>query len=216
VTSFPNSPRHAKGALLLMDPATGEYTGVIRLQINPAQLTRGLKVRGGGEGDDRLEATRLTGPPVETIQLEVELDATDKLEFPQDHEDAVASGLRPELAALEGLVYPDAARVQGNHELSRAGMLEIVPADAPLIVFAWGANRLLPVRIMELGVTEEAFDQQLNPIRARVTLSLQVLSVNDLPHDHPGTSLSMRHHHLIEALRQKPGGLVVPRHANGG
>jgi Contractile injection system tube protein len=209
-TTFPNSPRHAKGVLLLMDPGTGNYTGIIKLQINPSQLTRTLKVRGAGaEGGDRSEAMRLTGPPVETMNVEAELDATDKLEDPDKNEDAVEFGLRPELAALESMVYPDSALLQENHELSKAGMLEILPVEAPLILFGWGKNRLLPVRITELSVAEEAFDQELNPIRAKVTLGMQVLSVNDLPYDHRGTSLYLRHHHLIESLRQKPGGAVA-------
>ena len=106
MTTFPNSPNPANGVLLLMDPGTGNITGVITLQINPAQLTRSLKVQGaGGEGGDRTEALRLTGPPVVTIQLEAELDATDKLEFPDQNRDAVAFGLRLELMALESIVY---------------------------------------------------------------------------------------------------------------
>jgi hypothetical protein len=195
-----------------MDPATGNYTGIIRLQINPSQLTRSLKVRGPGtEGGDRSEAMRLTGPPVETMNVEAELDATDKLEFPGRNPDAVEFGLRPELAALERMVYPESALLQENHELSNAGMLEILPVESPLILFGWGRNRLLPVRITELNITEEAFDQELNPIRAKVTLGMQVLSVNDLPFEHRGTSMYLRHHHLIEALTRKAGGVVVPQ-----
>jgi hypothetical protein len=196
--------------LLLMDPDTGSLTGIVSLQINPAQLTRSLKVRGAGEGGDRSEALRLTGPPVETIQLEAELDATEKLEFPDQHSDAVEFGLRPELAALESLVYPSSARLLENHALAASGMLEILPVEAPLTLFAWGRHRLLPVRITELSITEEAFDQQLNPIRAKVSLGMQILSVNDLPFDHRGSSLYLDHHHLIEALRQVPGGVAVP------
>ena len=211
MTTFPNSPRHAKGALLLMDPETGNFSGFIRLQINPSQLTRTLKARGtGAEGAERSEALRLTGPPVETIQVEVELDATDKLEDPDRNEDAVKYGLRPELAALESLIYPDSARLQENNALAESGMLEILPAEAPLTLFAWGRNSLLPVRITEINVTEEAFDQLLNPIRAKATLGMQILSVNDLPFDHRGSSLYMRHHHLIETLRRAAGGIVVP------
>ena len=211
MTTFPNSPRHAKGALLLMDPETGNFSGFIRLQINPSQLTRTLKARGtGAEGAERSEALRLTGPPVETIQVEVELDATDKLEDPDRNEDAVKYGLRPELAALESLIYPDSARLQENNALAESGMLEILPAEAPLTLFAWGRNSLLPVRITEINVTEEAFDQLLNPIRVKATLGMQILSVNDLPFDHRGSSLYMRHHHLIETLRRAAGGIVVP------
>jgi hypothetical protein len=210
-TTFPNSPNHDKGALLLMDPDTGNITGIIRLQINPPQLTRSLKVRGaGGEGSDRSEAMRLTGPPVETIQLEAELDAADKLEYPDQNQDAVKFGLHPELDALEGLVYPNSARLQENNKLMESGMLEIIPVEAPLTLFSWGRNRLLPVRITELSITEEAFDQRLNPILAKVNLGMQVLSVNDLPFDHRGTALYMRHHHLIETLRQSAGGITVP------
>lgn len=196
-----------------MDPATGHYTGFIKLQINPSQLTRRLKVQGaGGEGSsDRSEAMRLTGPPVETIQVEAELDATDKLASPENNEDAVASGLRPELAALESMVYPSSAHLQENHELSMSGMLEILPVETPLILFGWGRNRLLPVRITEFDIMEEAFDQELNPIRAKVTLGMQVLSVNDLPYDHRGATMYLRHHHLVESLSQKPGGIIPTR-----
>ena len=214
MTTFPKSPRHAKAALLFMDPATGHYTGIIRLQINPSQLTRTLKVRGAGaEGGDRSEAMRLTGPPVETMKVEAELDATDKLESPDESEDAVEFGLRPELAALETMVYPSSALLQENHERSISGMLEILPVETPLILFGWGKNRLLPVRITELSVTEEAFDQELNPIRAKVTLGMQVLSVNDLPYDHRGATMYLTHHRLIETLREKPGGVVPTRTA---
>lgn len=205
--------RHDKAAIMLMDPDNGNITGIIRLMINPPQLTRSLKVRGaGGEGGDRSEAMRLTGPPVETIQVEAELDATDKLEFPKEEQnkDAMEFGLRPELAALESIVYPDSARLQENNDLAESGMLEIVPAEASLTLFSWGKNRLLPVRITEFSITEEAFDQQLNPILAKVKLGMQVLSVNDLPFDHRGSSLYMTHHHLIETLRQAVGGIVVP------
>ena len=195
-----------------MDSATGHYTGVIKLQINPSQLTRRLRVQGaGGEGSDRSEAMRLTGPPVETIQVEAELDATDKLAFPENNEDAVESGLRPELAALESMVYPSSALLQENHELSMSGMLEILPVETPLILFGWGRNRLLPVRITEVDIMEEAFDQELNPIRAKVTLGMQVLSVNDLPYDHRGATMYLRHHQLVESLSQKPGGVIATR-----
>ncbi len=184
-----------------MDPATGEITDTITLQINPTQLTRSLKVQGaGGEGGDRSEAMRLTGPPVETIQLEAELDATDKLEDPKRNQDAVVFGLRPELAALERIVYPELATLIKNNELAEAGMLEILPAEAPLTLFSWGINRLLPVLITELNIVEEAFDQKLNPIRAKVTLGLRVLSVNDLPFNHAGSSHYLGHHGFLELV----------------
>lgn len=53
----------------------------------------------GAEGRDRSEALRLKGPPVETIKLEAEIDATDSLEHPDQNADAVAFGIAPQLAA---------------------------------------------------------------------------------------------------------------------
>jgi hypothetical protein len=199
-----------------MAPDTFTIKGTITLQINPVQLSRSLKVRGAGEGGDRSDGMRLTGPPVEMIQLEAELDAADKLEFPEQNEDAVKYGILPELSALESLVYPESARLRENNKLAQSGMLEILPVEMPLILFAWGRNRLVPVRITQIDVTEEAFDQQLNPIRAKVSLGMQILSVNDLPFEHQGSNLYMRHHGIIEVLRQKAGGVVVPQPGIGG
>ena len=50
--------------------------------------------------------------------------------------------------------------------------------ESPLTLFVWSARRILPVRITEYSVTEEAFDPALNPIRAKVSLGIRVLSNN--------------------------------------
>jgi hypothetical protein len=70
-------------------------------------------------------------------------------------------------------------------------VLEIVPMQAPLALFVWSKSRVVPVRVTELSATEEAFDRRLNPIRARVHLSLRVLSVDDLGFAHKGGNLFM-------------------------
>ena len=83
MTTFPGSPRLLKGGIVLVDPDTGAVQRVIALQYNPDTLTRTLQVQGvGAEGGDRAEALRLKGPPVETIKLDAEIDATDQLEQP--------------------------------------------------------------------------------------------------------------------------------------
>ena len=105
----PRSPQLIRGGLVLVDPDTGRALRVITLQYNPDTLTRTLQVKGvGGEGGES-EALRLKGPPVETIKLEAEIDATDQLEA-ADSRDAAQLGLHPQLAALETLVYPSSAR----------------------------------------------------------------------------------------------------------
>lgn len=206
MSSFPGSPRLLKGGIVLLDPTTGVVLRVIPLQYNPETLSRSLQIRGTTESGDRLEALRLTGPPVETIKLEVEIDATDQLEFPDQNQTISELGLHPQLAALETIVYPDSARIQANNTLARAGTLEIAPAEQPLTLFIWSKSRVLPVRLTELSITEEAFDPSLNPIRAKISLGMRVLSVNDLPFDHKGNSLFIAYHQQKENLAKKSRG----------
>lgn len=192
---------------MLVDPDSGTVLRVIPLQYNPDTLSRSLQIRGTtGESGDRLEALRLTGPPAETIKLEAEIDATDQLEFPDQNPTTAQLGLHAQLAALEIIVYPDSARLQANNTLAQAGTLEIAPAQEPLTLFIWSKNRVLPVRLTELSITEEAFDPSLNPIRAKISLGMRVLSVNDLPFDHKGTSLFMAYQQQKESLAKKSQG----------
>lgn len=201
MTSFPRSPRLLKGGLVLIDPTTSLVQRVISLQYNPDTLTRTLQVQGvGGEGGDRSEALRLKGPPVETIKIDAEIDAADQLEFPSRNQAAAQNGVYPQLAALETIVYPPSSRLQQNNSLAQAGTLEIAPVEAPLILFVWSQKRIIPVRITEFSITEEAFDPQLNPIRAKVSLGMRVLSVNDLGFNHKGGNLYMLYHQQKERL----------------
>src|SRR5215472_15117559 len=182
--AFPNSPRLARGGLILLDPLTGMLLRVISFQYNPDTLTRTLVPQGiGPEPGDRLEALRLKGPPVETIKLEAEIDAADALETPTATaaDQTVATvGLLAYLASLELIITPPASQLLFDDILAQAGMIEIAPVEAPLTVFAWGHNRVVPVRLTEYSVTEQAFDTSLNPTRATVSLSMRVLTVFDL------------------------------------
>jgi hypothetical protein len=201
MSSFPNSPRLLKGGLVLIDPTGGAVQRIIVLQYNPDSLSRTLQVKGvGGENGDRSEALRLSGPPIETIKLEAEIDATDQLEFPDQNPLAPKYGIQPQLAALETVVYPTSSQLQANHALAQAGTLEIVPMEAPLALFVWSKHRIVPVRITEFSVTEEAFDPALNPIRARVSLGLRVLSVDDVGSSHKAGSLYLAYQQQKETL----------------
>jgi hypothetical protein len=176
--------------MVLLDAATSRVLRVIALQYNPDTLTRTLQPQGiGQEPGDRLEALRLKGPAHETIKLEAELDATDQLEFPRQNRTVAELGLFPVLAALETIVYPPSAQVLANDQQARLGTIEIAPVEGPLSLFVWSRSRVLPVRLTEFSVTEEAFDTSLNPIRARVSLGMRVLTVDDLGFAHRGGSL---------------------------
>lgn len=204
MTTSPNSPLLVKGGLVRMDPLTGRVLGVIALQYNPDSITRQFQPQAmGGEGEGgRAEALRLRAPAVETIRLEAELDATDRLERPETNAATAQHGLAPELAALERLVHPAARQLRDNDALLDRGELEIVPMEQPLTLLVWSRHRVVPVRITELSVTEEAFDPRLNPIRAKVTLGCRVLSVDDLGFAHRGGAVFMAHLDARERLAQ--------------
>lgn len=202
--AFPNSPRLARGGLVLLDPVSGRLLKVVSFQYNPDTLTRTLVPQGiGPEPGDRLEALRLTAPPQETIKLEAEIDATDALETPNATaaDQTVATvGLLAYLATLELIITPPTSVLLADDSLAQVGMIEIAPAEAPLTVFAWGPNRVVPVRLTEFSVTEHAFDTALNPIRATVNLSMRVLTVYDLGFGVPGGLLYLLHQQAKERL----------------
>ncbi|MFC7737928.1 hypothetical protein ACFQX4_19310 [Roseomonas sp. GCM10028921] len=212
MSGFSGSPRLLRGGIVLLDPASSAVQRTIVLQYNPDTLTRSLQPKGaGGEGGDRSEALRLTGPPVETIKFDAEIDATDQLEHPEQNRLAAELGIHPMLAALEALVYPTAAKLHANNALARSGTLEIAPMEAPLSLFVWSRNRVVPVRVTDFSVTEEAFDPALNPIRAKVSLGLRVLSVDDLGFEHRGGGLYMAYQQQKEQLaaRSRNAGLAA-------
>jgi hypothetical protein len=198
MSTFPRSPRILRGGLVLIDPVTSAVRRIIVLQYNPDTLSRTLQVQGvGAQEGDRSEALRLKGPPVETIKVEAEIDATDQLEFPDQNRVTTQVGISPILAALETIIYPTSAQLQLNNSLAQAGTLEIAPMESALTLFVWSKTRIVPVRVTDLSITEEAFDTALNPMRAKVSLGLRVLNVNDLGFDHKGGNLFMTY------LRQK-------------
>lgn len=181
MTSFPGAPQVLKGGFVVMDGEGKKVERVVSFQYNPDALTRALAPRGAKtEMGDRLEGLRLTGMPVETLKLDVEFDATDRLEKPLGNKDAVENGIASDLAMLETLIAPRVADTAQAQSLADTGTLEILPLPSPLILLVLGRNRLLPVRITDFSIIEEAFDPRLNPIRARVSLGMRVLSTEDL------------------------------------
>jgi hypothetical protein len=198
MTTFPNSPKLTKGAIVGIDPLN-PLASVIIFQYNPKQLSRSLQARAAGVEGARSEVLRLEGPPEETITIsELEIDATDQLE----RSDAIAKtmGIYPQLSALEMLLYPKSALVIANTVLLAAGTIEVIPPEAPLTLFIWGIKRVLPVQITSFSITEEEYDTGLNPIRATVNLSMRVLTYNDFPVTHPAYYLFLAHQVVKETM----------------
>jgi hypothetical protein len=200
VSGLSSSPRLVKGGLVLVDPGSGAVRRVVTLQYNADSVQRTFQIQGVGGDATRSEALRLKGPPIETIKLEADVDATDQLEFPDRNSATVELGVHPQLAALEMIAYPTSAALLENILLSSVGTIEIIPMETALTLFVWSAQRIVPVRLTELSVTEEAFDPALNPIRARVTLGMRVLSIDDLGFSHRGSSVFMAYLRARERL----------------
>ncbi|WP_166026622.1 hypothetical protein [Streptomyces chilikensis] len=197
MTRYADIPKPIRSGIVVVNPDTGTPQRIIVLQFNPDTLERSVAPQsagdsgdagGGGAGSgDRNEALRLKGPAQETWKFTAEIDATDQLEV------AAPDGIHPQLAALEMLVQPTTAQLREASELSKQGFIEISPIEMPLTLFTWGSKRVMPVRLTELSVNESAFDVNLNPIRASLSIGMKILTISDLPAGHKGADLYMAH-----------------------
>lgn len=196
MSTFPRSPKVLKGALVGIEQLPLPPR-IIVFQYNPDSMERSLSARTEGENENGSDH-RTSGPPRESISLNIELDATDQLEnneFPER-----THGLHPALASLELLMYPASAAVIANNILSLGGMIEVIPPKGPLTLLIWNPNRVLPVKLKECRITETAFDPLLNPIQAEVSLSMDVLTYEDLGMISAGGKIFMVHHISKEVL----------------
>lgn len=213
MTTFPNSPPVQKGAIVGLDPFN-PLASVIVFQYNPDSLTRTLTAQTVAGSGAQGEALRLKGPPQEAITLNVEIDAADQLE----KADSIAGtlGIHPTLASLEMLLYPKSALVIANEVLAKTlGVIEVIPAEAPLTLFIWGVKRIVPVRLTTFSITEEAFDPDLNPIRAKVNLGLRVLTYQDLGLFSAGGAMFMAHQVVKEVMATIGGATNVAGAVSG-
>jgi hypothetical protein len=187
----------AKAALISFASGfIGPLPDIIVFQYNPAELTRTLTQKrapscGPGE-PTQAEAFRVDGPPAETIALKAEFDGDDMAM--DGNPVAPAVGVRPALGSLELLLYAkDQQDALGSIAAAAGGLLggggaagaamQVPPDVLPVVLFVWGPGRVLPVRLTSMTVRELEFDRLLNPIRAEVDLSLEILK--RLPSDHP-------------------------------
>ena len=164
-------------------------------QYNPATLTRTLEAQLSDAEGKSGDPPRFKGAPAETIKLDVEIDAADQVQ-PGNGD----TGILPQLAALEVLLYPKSSTVTLNNTLLQAGTIEILPAAAPFTLLIWGKRRILPVRITEFSVAEDAHHPNLSPIRAKVSIGLRVVTYSDVTSDHPAWNLFLAHQVLKETM----------------
>lgn len=216
MTGFPRSPKLTRAGLVMIAPESGAIERIITLQYAADSLKRQLQVQSLEDEQNRSQPLRLTGPAIETITFEAALDATDQLEFPDQNADAVEVGLFPILAAMETLIQPTVAQLERQKFQTGSGSFQITPAQTPLALFVWSRSRVVPVRVTDLSITEEFFDPALNPIRAKVALTLRVLSVDDLGFEHRGSGLFMAYLQGKQQLAARAAGGALGDFGIGG
>jgi hypothetical protein len=175
----------AKAALISFSGGfLGPVPDVIVFQYNPAELSRSLQQRRApacGTGElSQTEAFRVDGPPSETITLKAEFDGDDMAMDGSPVTPLV--GVRASLAALELLLYSKDQQDLSSI-LAGPGSTNVPPDVLPVVLFVWGPGRVLPVRLTALTIREQEFDILLNPIRAEVDMTLEILK--RLPPDDP-------------------------------
>lgn len=186
MSSYPRSPKLVKGALVAYDPSgLIPLPSIIVFQYNPDELSRSFSQKLGRddaddapEGKPKQKSEQIAGPPSETINLNVEIDATDQLEVKDPM--ALSLGIHPTLAALEMLMMPPLTDGELRAALSKAGTAKVGATQLPVVLFVWGMTRVQPVRLTSLSIHETAFDTKLNPIHAQVSLGLKVMNYQEL------------------------------------
>jgi len=172
MSSAPGQLKLIKSGFVQIDEASSRLLRVIVFQYNPETLTRRLD-------------TVIVPPPAppqparETIAFTVTFDAADKLEA--GDELAQQEGILPALAALQVLLNP-----------------------APMTLTVWvsGNKRVVPVHLTGMQFVEQAFDPKLNPIRAEVAVTLQVMSDLELANNPRGRSLLDAYFLTLQQLAQ--------------
>lgn len=197
VTNFPGSPKVLKGAIVALD-LFNPLASVTIFQYNPEEISRSLTPKYSEAGGGRAEALRLAGPPDETISANLKIDLIDQME--RGEAGPLGAGITGYLAALEMLTYPKSILVAANQILLQIGTMEVIPPVAPLTLFIYGWKRVVPVKLQSLSITETMHDPKLNPIRAEVSVSMKVLTYNDLAITHPGYWAFMAHQVVKEVL----------------
>jgi hypothetical protein len=191
-----------KGALIEFMPTNlpVPVPNVIVFQYNPETMTHtwtqpeaappSSTATGGAEASNPLA---VKGNPGETFSFTIAMDANDEIANNGPGAPiAELSGIYSRLAALEMLLYPASAGQSGLLGTVSAGIASALGGQAsgatsavpqsvmPVALFIWGAERIVPVRVTGLTITEKLYDSTLNPTHAEAQLALRVLTPAEL------------------------------------
>lgn len=165
-----------KGAFLKFEGGLLGLPNIVVFQFNPETVSRTPSLAQNdlpSTGEAR-DPRYVTAFPTESFSFSLRLDATDQLAATNPI--AISSGILPALSALELLMYPVPA-TGGLLEIPGSGSEYTSPPNLlPVVLFFWGPFRLLPVNVTSLWINEVEYDPLLNPTRAEVSVSLQVVT----------------------------------------
>ncbi len=181
-TGYSGSPQLVRGAIVqLIDDIIGVVPNIIPFQYNPETVTRTMtpwnpfEVEQSGRGQNAPTAQPFD--PKEQITIEVHFNAADQLE----DGDPVAQviGVADRLAAVEKLLLPSSGLI--GDLVAAVGAIAGNPPppkrqSGPIALLIWGPGRILPVRVTSYSVDETTFLPSLQPLMAKVSLTLEVLT----------------------------------------
>jgi hypothetical protein len=191
-----------KGALISFLPAGGlglpSLPNVIVFQINPETMTHAwtepVAPPPPSEAKAAVNPLAVTGVPGETfsftLMLDSDLQISDVATDPPGAALALASGVSSRLSALELLQFPTplpdsglqgqvsaAVSAAASGPTSAATTPQAVPlSQVPVVLFAWGPLRIVPVRVTAFSVSEKLYDNRLNPTHVEAQITLTVLT----------------------------------------
>lgn len=175
-----------KGAFINLGAGLlGALPNIVIFQFNPERVTRTPRLAQpppSSDGSGSRDANQQPGQPSESYSFTLRVDATDQLA--ESNPIAAASGILPTLSALELLMVPKSSLLLDLFDLGGGDKPHQHPPERlPTVLFFWGPFRIFPVNLTSLSITETRYDQLLNPIRAEVTVNVQVLTPSQLAKD---------------------------------
>jgi hypothetical protein len=184
---------YVRGAFIAYEP--GGYPDqkrVIPFRFNPESLSRTVAVEAGQSGGGvegaapgaaaapaaEASADASSGTLKESFSVQIRLDFADREQSVSGLDEEF--GIAPEIAAIEDLLYP----AETESEASSDGTEPVRPArPRPTVLLVWGRKRVLPVRIASLKIDESVYNNHLNPVRAEIEASLEVLGEAEARND---------------------------------
>jgi hypothetical protein len=163
----------------------------IPFRFNPEGLSRTVNVQ-GGQRPPGVESGRGAAPPPsgeapadasaaaakESFTVHIRLDFADRDPALTTLDEQY--GIAPEIAAIEDLMYP----APSDSDASSDGTEAVRAASPrPTVLLVWGRRSVVPVRITSLKIDETVYNTQLNPVRAEIEASLEVLGENEARDD---------------------------------